>query len=298
MSTSIANAASAANEENERTIRREKINAAIRYTVLIIVGFLMLYPLLWMFTAAMKPNHEIFSSMSLIPSEWSLEGFINGWKTGTEFTFGHYILNTFLYVLPKVFFTVVSSTIVAYAFARFEIPWKKFWFATLIASILLPQSVLLIPQYIMFREMGLLDSYLPLYLPLAFATQGFFVFMLVQFLRGVPTDMEEAAMIDGCNSFQVLWHVVVPVIRPAIISVALFQFMWSVNDFLGPLIYVSSVEKYPIALALKMSIDVTEGAKWNEILAMASIAIIPSIVVFFMSQKYFIEGAASSGIKG
>jgi len=200
--------------------------------------------------------------------------------------------------LPKVFFTVVSSTIVAYAFARFEIPWKKFWFATLIASILLPQSVLLIPQYIMFREMGLLDSYLPLYLPLAFATQGFFVFMLVQFLRGVPTDMEEAAMIDGCNSFQVLWHVVVPVIRPAIISVALFQFMWSVNDFLGPLIYVSSVEKYPIALALKMSIDVTEGAKWNEILAMASIAIIPSIVVFFMSQKYFIEGAASSGIKG
>ncbi|MDW6001796.1 carbohydrate ABC transporter permease [Vibrio mangrovi] len=284
--------------ENERTIRREKINAAIRYTILIIVGAMMLYPLLWMFSAAMKPNHEIFSSMNLIPSEWSMEGFINGWKTGTEFTFGHYIINTFAYVLPKVFVTVVSSTIVAYGFARFDIPWKKFWFATLIATILLPQSVLLIPQYLMFREMGLLDTYLPLYLPFAFATQGFFVFMLIQFLRGVPTDMEEAAMIDGCNSFQVLWHVVVPVIRPAIISVALFQFMWSVNDFLGPLIYISSVEKYPIALALKMSIDVTEGAKWNEILAMASIAIIPSILVFFMSQKYFVEGVTSSGIKG
>ncbi|ELO1811611.1 carbohydrate ABC transporter permease [Vibrio fluvialis] len=303
MSTTItaqneASEVRASNVENECTLRREKINATIRYTVLIIVGIMMLYPLLWMFSAAMKPNHEIFSSMSLIPSEWSLEGFINGWKTGTEFTFGHYIMNTFLYVLPKVFFTVVSSTIVAYAFARFDIPWKKFWFATLIATILLPQSVLLIPQYLMFREMGLLDSYLPLYLPLAFATQGFFVFMLVQFLRGVPTDMEEAAMIDGCNSFQVLWYVVVPVIRPAIISVALFQFMWSVNDFLGPLIYVSSVEKYPIALALKMSIDVTEGARWNEILAMASIAIIPSIIVFFMSQKYFVEGVTSSGIKG
>ncbi|KUI97821.1 carbohydrate ABC transporter permease [Vibrio sp. MEBiC08052] len=284
--------------ENDRTIRREKINAAIRYTILIIVGVMMLYPLLWMFSAAMKPNHEIFSSMNLIPSEWSLDGFINGWKTGTEYTFGHYILNTFAYVLPKVFVTVVSSTIVAYGFARFDIPWKKFWFATLIATILLPQSVLLIPQYLMFREMGLLDSYLPLYLPFAFATQGFFVFMLIQFLRGVPTDMEEAAMIDGCNSFQVLWHVVVPVIRPAIISVALFQFMWSVNDFLGPLIYISSVEKYPIALALKMSIDVTEGARWNEILAMASIAIIPSILVFFMSQKYFVEGVTSSGIKG
>lgn len=286
------------NAENNRTLRREKINAFIRYVVLGVVGLMMLYPLLWMFTAALKPNHEIFTSMSLIPKEWSLEGFINGWKTGTEFTFGHYIINTFLYVVPKVFFTVVSSTIVAYGFARFDIPWKKLWFGTLIASILLPQTVLLIPQYLMFREMGLLDSYLPLYLPLAFATQGFFVFMLVQFLRGVPTDMEEAAMIDGCNSLQVLWHVVVPVIRPAIISVALFQFMWSVNDFLGPLIYVSSVEKFPIALALKMSIDVTEGARWNEILAMASIAIIPSIVVFFMSQKYFVEGVSNSGIKG
>ncbi|WP_432454632.1 MULTISPECIES: carbohydrate ABC transporter permease [unclassified Agarivorans] len=302
MATSMSTAEKAqvalANKENDRTIRREKINATIRYIILGAVGFAMLYPLLWMFSASLKPNHEIFSSMSLWPHEWSMEGFINGWKTGTEFTFGHYIYNTFAYVLPKVFFTVVSSTIVAYGFARFEIPWKGFWFATLIATILLPQSVLLIPQYLMFREMGLLDSYLPLYLPLAFATQGFFVFMLVQFLRGIPTDMEEAAMIDGCNSFQILWYVVVPVIRPAIISVALFQFMWSVNDFLGPLIYVSSVEKYPIALALKMSIDVTEGARWNEILAMASIAIIPSIVVFFMSQKYFVEGAASSGIKG
>ena len=286
------------NAENNRTLRREKINAFIRYVVLGVVGLMMLYPLLWMFTAALKPNHEIFTSMSLIPKEWSLEGFINGWKTGTEFTFGHYIINTFLYVVPKVFFTVVSSTIVAYGFARFDIPWKKLWFGTLIASILLPQTVLLIPQYLMFREMGLLDSYLPLYLPLAFATQGFFVFMLVQFLRGVPTDMEEAAMIDGCNSLQVLWHVVVPVIRPAILSVGVFHFMWSVNDFLGPLIYVSSVEKFPIALALKMSIDVTEGARWNEILAMASIAIIPSIVVFFMSQKYFVEGVSNSGIKG
>ncbi|MBD1572653.1 carbohydrate ABC transporter permease [Vibrio sp. S17_S38] len=292
------NSTKADNAENNRTLRREKINAFIRYVVLGVVGLMMLYPLLWMFTAALKPNHEIFTSMSLIPKEWSLEGFINGWKTGTEFTFGHYIINTFLYVVPKVFFTVVSSTIVAYGFARFDIPWKKLWFGTLIASILLPQTVLLIPQYLMFREMGLLDSYLPLYLPLAFATQGFFVFMLVQFLRGIPTDMEEAAMIDGCNSLQVLWHVVVPVIRPAIISVALFQFMWSVNDFLGPLIYVSSVEKFPIALALKMSIDVTEGARWNEILAMASIAIIPSIVVFFMSQKYFVEGVSNSGIKG
>ena len=214
------------------------------------------------------------------------------------YDFGHYMINTFKYVIPKVILTIISSTIVAYGFARFEIPWKKFWFATLIATMLLPSTVLLIPQYLMFREMGMLNSYLPLYLPTAFATQGFFVFMLIQFLRGVPRDMEEAAQIDGCNAWQVLWYVVVPILKPALISVALFQFMWSMNDFIGPLIYVYSVDKYPIALALKMSIDVTEGAPWNEILAMASISILPSIIVFFLAQRYFVQGVSSSGIKG
>ncbi|HBW9976846.1 sugar ABC transporter [Klebsiella pneumoniae] len=254
--------------------------------------------LAWMFSASFKPNHEIFTTLGLWPAHATWDGFINGWKTGTEYHFGHYMLNTFKYVIPKVVLTIISSTIVAYGFARFEIPWKKFWFATLITTMLLPSTVLLIPQYLMFREMGMLNSYLPLYLPLAFATQGFFVFMLIQFLRGVPRDMEEAAQIDGCNSIQVLWYVVVPILKPAIISVALFQFMWSMNDFIGPLIYVYSVDKYPIALALKMSIDVTEGAPWNEILAMASISILPSIIVFFLAQRYFVQGVTSSGIKG
>lgn len=240
-----------ADREVARTLRREKVSRVVRYVVLIFVGLLMLYPLAWMFSASFKPNHEIFTTLGLWPAHATWDGFINGWKTGTEYHFGHYMLNTFKYVIPKVVLTIISSTIVAYGFARFEIPWKKFWFATLITTMLLPSTVLLIPQYLMFREMGMLNSYLPLYLPLAFATQGFFVFMLIQFLRGVPRDMEEAAQIDGCNSIQVLWYVVVPILKPAIISVALFQFMWSMNDFIGPLIYVYSVDKYPIALALK-----------------------------------------------
>ena len=287
-----------ADREVARTLRREKVSRVVRYVVLIFVGLLMLYPLAWMFSASFKPNHEIFTTLGLWPAHATWDGFINGWKTGTEYHFGHYMLNTFKYVIPKVVLTIISSTIVAYGFARFEIPWKKFWFATLITTMLLPSTVLLIPQYLMFREMGMLNSYLPLYLPLAFATQGFFVFMLIQFLRGVPRDMEEAAQIDGCNSIQVLWYVVVPILKPAIISVALFQFMWSMNDFIGPLIYVYSVDKYPIALALKMSIDVTEGAPWNEILAMASISILPSIIVFFLAQRYFVQGVTSSAIKG
>ena len=192
--------------------------------------------------------------------------------------------------MPKVIVTVISSVLVAFGFARFNLPGKKLLFALLIATVLLPKCVLLIPQYLMFREFGWLDTFLPLYVPSAFATDGFFVFMIVQFMRSLPPDMEEAAVIDGCNSLQVLWHVVVPMIMPAVISVALFQFMWTMNDFLGPLIYLSSVEKYPVSLALKMSIDVTEATSWNQMLAMSTIALLPSLVVFFVAQRYFIEG--------
>lgn len=275
-----------------------RLNAAIRYGVLIGVGLLMLYPLLWMVAASFKPNHEIFGSIGLWPQEPTLDGIVKGWRTGTEYSFATYLANSFAFIIPKVALTVISSVLVAYGFARFKMPGKQLWFALMVATILLPKSVLLIPQYLMFREFGWLDTYLPLYVPCAFATDGFFVFMVVQFLRGIPPDMEEAAVIDGCNSVQVLWHVVVPVIMPAVISVALFQFMWSLNDFLYPLIYLSSVGKYPVALALKMAIDVTEATAWNQVLAMSTIALLPSLIVFFLAQRYFVEGITSGSVKG
>lgn len=275
-----------------------RLNASVRYGVLIGVGLIMLYPLFWMVAASFKPNHEIFGSIGLWPQSPTLDGIVQGWRTGTEYSFATYLLNSFAFIIPKVVLTVISSVLVAYGFARFRMPGKNLWFALMVATILLPKSVLLIPQYLMFRQFGWLDTYLPLYVPCAFATDGFFVFMVVQFLRGIPPDMEEAAVIDGCNSVQVLWHVVVPVIMPAIISVALFQFMWSLNDFLYPLIYLSSVGKYPVALALKMAIDVTEATAWNQVLAMSTIALLPSLVVFFLAQRYFVEGITSGAVKG
>ncbi|MGN6207886.1 carbohydrate ABC transporter permease [Asticcacaulis sp.] len=274
------------------------INAFIRYGLLIGIGFLMLYPLFWMIGGAFKNNHEIFASPGFIPAHPTTDGFTKGWKTSTEYTFTTYLLNTMKIVIPKVILTVISSVIVAYGFARFAIPGRKLLFALLMATVLLPKSVLLIPQYLMFREFGWLDTYLPLYIPQAFAVEGFFVFLIIQFMRSLPVDMEEAAVMDGCNSFQVLTLIVCPVILPAIISVALFQFMWSMNDFLQPLIYLSSVEKYPVALALKMSIDVTEATSWNEILAMSVIALAPSLILFFVAQKYFVEGVTSGAVKG
>ena len=274
------------------------LEPALRYAVLIGVGFLMLYPLLWMIGGAFKPNSEIFSSIGFWPKEPTTDGFVKGWRTSTEYSFTTYFLNTFAIIIPKVILTVISSVLVAFGFARFNIPGKRILFALLIATVLLPKSVLLIPQYLMFRSFGWLDTFLPLYVPSAFAVEGFFVFMIVQFLRSVPPDMEEAAVMDGCNSLQVLFYVVVPVILPAVISVVLFQFMWSMNDFLGPLIYLSSVDHYPVSLALKMSIDVTEATHWNEVLAMSTLALLPSLIVFFLAQKYFVEGIQVGAIKG
>ena len=187
---------------------------------------------------------------------------------------------------------------VAYAFARFEFWGKKTLFGIMVGTMMLPLIILRLPQYLMFKEFGWLDSYLPLIVPSAFATDTFFVFMLVQFLRGIPRDMEEAAQIDGCNPLQLLWHIIVPLLKPAIISVIVFQFIWTMNDFMGPLIYLSTVEKYPVSLALKMSIGATEEVEWASVLAISVVALLPSILVFFAAQRHFIEGASSSGIKG
>ena len=270
----------------------------VRTTLLLAVAVLMLYPLLWLVGASFKTNAQIFSEVGFIPDRIDFGAYVKGWKTSTEYTFATYFLNSFLITIPRIIVTVISCVLVAYAFARFEFWGKKFLFAVMIGTMMLPLIVLRLPQYLMFKEMGWLDTYLPLIVPSAFATDTFFVLMLVQFLRGIPRDMEEAAVIDGCNSLQLLWHIIVPLLKPAIISVIVFQFIWTMNDFMGPLIYLASVEKYPVSLALKMSIGATEEVEWANVIAISVVALIPSVVVFFLAQRHFIEGASSSGIKG
>ncbi|OUD08431.1 sugar ABC transporter permease [Marivivens niveibacter] len=281
-----------------KRIRNARISAFVRYVVLLAVGLVMLYPLIWLVGASFKTNNEIFANPGFMPQNPTLDGYIEGWKTSTPYTFGTFFLNSFKIILPKVIGTVISCTFVAYGFARFDFPFKKILFGSVIAILLLPNVVTRIPQYILFRDLGWLDSFLPLWVPSALAGDAFFVFMLVQFLRAIPGDMEEAARVDGANSWQTLLFIVVPMLAPALISVALFQFMWTMNDFLGPLIYISSVDKYPVSLALKLSIDTTEAFAWNRILAMSVLTITPALAVFFAAQKYFIEGISAGGIKG
>lgn len=277
---------------------RDRLQMALRYLALGVVGLVMLYPLLWLVAASFKSNAEIFGGVGLLPSQLDFGAYLRGWKTSSEYTFATYFLNSALIVVPRIVVTVVSCVLVAYAFARFDFWGKRVLFAVMVATLMLPQIILRIPQYLMFKELGWLDSYLPIIVPSAFATDTFFVFMLVQFLRGIPRDMEEAAQIDGCNPLQVLLYVIVPLLKPAIVSVVVFQFIWTMNDFMGPLIYLSSVEKYPVSLALKMTIGATEEVEWASAIAISVVALLPSVAVFFAAQRHFIEGAASSGIKG
>lgn len=294
----MANDSVMTNAEILKTRRREQINAAIRYAMLIFVGLVMLYPLVWLVGASFKTNTEIFTEIGFIPSHIDFGSYIKGWKTGTEYTFATYFLNSFKMIVPKILCTMASAVLVGYAFARFNFWGKKTLFTILISSLMLPQIVLRVPSYLMFKEFGWLDSYLPIWVPSAFGIDVFFTFMVVQFLRGIPQDMEEAAQIDGCNSFQVLWHIIIPLLKPALASVVVFQFIWTMNDFMGPLIYISSVEKYPVSLALRMAVSADSDVEWSSAIAISVVALTPSILVFFSAQRYFVQGIASTGVKG
>ena len=280
---------------------KRKISTFLRYFVLIAVGFVMVYPLIWMVGATFKTNNEIFSSVGFIPKNPTLDGYKNAMKSyGGDIDLVKAMINTYSIVIPKVVFTIISATITAYGFARFEFKGKGILFAVLMSTLFLPQVVLNVPQYIMFNKFGWINHpmYLALIVRTIFATDTYFVFMLIQFLRNIPRELEEAAKIDGCNSIKTLWYVIVPMLKPSIVSCALFQFMWSSNDFMGPLLYVNTPARYPASIFVKMSMDGDTGFDWNRVLAMSLISIIPSLIVFFLAQDSFIDGIAAGGVKG
>lgn len=277
------------------------VSTFLRYTILILVGIVMVYPLLWMLSATFKSNNEIFSGIGLIPKKVTFSGYINAMKSYSgDINIIKSMINTYCYVIPKVVFTIVSATVTAYGFGRFRFRGRNVLFAVLMSSLFLPQVVLNVPQYVMFNNFGWVDSklYLPLIVPSLVAIDTYFVFMLIQFMRNLPKEMEEAAKIDGCNVVQILIKIITPMLKPAIVSCALFQFMWSSNDFMGPLLYVKTPERYPAAIFVKLSMDADNGFDWNRVLAVSLISIIPSLVVFFMAQKNFVDGISAGSIKG
>lgn len=280
--------------------RKQKniLNTVIRYIVLIAVGLVMIYPMIWMIGASFKSsNAEIFSSIGFIPKSPTFAGYKAGWFA-TTYNFGVYMLNTYKFVIPKVIGTIISATVTAYGFSRFKFKGNGFLFGLCLATLFLPQVVLNVPQFLLFSKLRWLDSYAPLIVPSFFAVDTYFVFMLVQFMRSISYELEEAAQIDGCNSLQRLWFVIVPMVKPSLVSCALFQFMWSSNDFMGPLIYVNSVQKFPASLGLRLFMDAESGFEWNRVLALSIVTILPSLIVFFLAQDQFVEGISAGGVKG
>ncbi|MCD4987715.1 carbohydrate ABC transporter permease [Enterococcus gallinarum] len=260
----------------------------------------MLYPILWLIGSSFKENNsQIFTSISFIPTSLDFTPYIEGWMTNTEYTFTTYFINTFKIVIPRIVFVTISSAITAYGFSRFDFPGKKILFGLLISTLFLPGVVTQVPMYLLWSKLGFLDTYVPLVAATLFAQNTFYVFMLIQFMRAIPLDLDEVALIDGCGPIKRFYYVILPLVRPSLIAIALFEFMGAIGDFMGPLIYISSVDKYPISLALKMAVDTTSSsANWNQILAMSIVSLLPSLIVFFSAQKYFIEGISTSGMKG
>ena len=267
------------------------------YLIIAVIGVVLLYPIIWMFCASFKTNEEIFGSVALLPKSFDFHYYVEGW-TASTMTYTQFFANTALLVLPTVVLTVCSCGLVAYGFARFRFPGKKVLFALLIATLMLPNAVIVIPRYALYNRFGWVNTYLPFYVPALLGCYPFFVFMLVQFMRGLPRDLDESAYIDGCGTFRVLVQILLPLLKPALFSAGLFQFMWTYNDYFNSLIFINSVSKYPVSLALRLSMDSESVIVWGKLMAMSFVVVLPLIILFFAAQKYFVEGIATTGMKG
>lgn len=267
--------------------------------LLIIAGaFIMIYPLFWMISASFKPNTEIFRNTSLIPETFTLENYRYGWKGLSGVTFGHFFLNTFMLVAACIVGNIFSCSMAAYAFARLEFALRRVWFALMLVTMMLPFHVTIIPQYIMFNQLDMINTYWPLILPKYFAAEGFFVFLMVQFIRSIPRELDEAVKIDGGGPFMLYGYLIMPLALPAIITTTIFTFIWTWNDFFAQMLYISELKLYTVSLGLRMFLDAMGQNQWGAMFAMSTLSLIPLFVIFVFFQRYLIEGIATGSLKG
>jgi multiple sugar transport system permease protein len=280
-----------------------KTHTVVRHTLthlfIIALGLFMIYPVIWMMVSSFKPNNMIFSDPGLIPKAVTLENYISGWKGYAGTPFGRFFANSLIMCAVAIIGNLISCTMAAYAFGRLEFAGRNFWFAVMMVTLMLPAHVTLVPRYILFNTFGWVGSYLPLLVPKFLAADAFFVFLLVQFIRSLPKELDEAATIDGCGKVGVFLHIIVPLAGPALVTVALFTFLWTWDDFFNQLLYLTKPETLTVARALRTFVgDAGAVSNWGGALAMATLSIIPSFILFFSLQKYFVQGITTTGIKG
>lgn len=278
--------------------RRSFREAVIYYVMATLVGIIMVYPILWLFASSLKGPSEIWLNMSsLIPKQIAWNNYVEGWAGFGGINFGVFFTNSFLYATISTIAAVSASTLVAYGFSRIKFFGRGFWFTCMILTLMLPSQVQIIPQYIFFSKIGWINSYLPLIIP-RFGGQAFFIFMIMQFIRGIPTELDEAAEIDGCSRAGIFFRIILPLVQPAIITASIFSFYWTWEDFLTPVIYLNDPHMYTISLALRSFADPSSATNWGAIFAMSSLSLLPVFFIFVFFQRYLVEGISTTGLKG
>jgi ABC-type glycerol-3-phosphate transport system permease component len=275
-----------------RGIRR--FNSISGYTVLMVLAAIFMIPLYWMFSTALKSPQQTFA----IPPEWvpAPPQWNNFARVFEEVPFGRFYLNTFFLAFVNIVGHLVSVTLVAYGFARLRFPGRNILFLIMLSTLMIPYQVTLVPRFILFSKLGMINTYWPLTLP-AFTGSPFLIFLVRQYMMSIPFDLDEAAYIDGANRFDVFWRIILPLTRPALMLVIVFTFIDVWNDFLQPLIYLNDPDLFTVSLGLSFFQGARE-TNWNLLMAGSVLAMIPPLVLFFFAQKQLIGGISVEGLKG
>jgi multiple sugar transport system permease protein len=281
-----------------RRVKRKTWQTAIWFVVLITITAVVLYPLVWLLFSTFKPNSEFGQNMGLLPNSPTLDNYAKVMEGIAGVPMWRFFANSLIIAVGSVIGTVLSSALAAYAFARVHFKGLGVLFAAMIGTLLLPFHVVIIPQYIIFQRLDMIDTFIPLLLPKFLATEAFFVFLLVQFIRQMPRDMDEAARIDGAGHLRIFWSIILPLIKPALITCSIFAFIWAWNDFLGPLLYLTSPENYPLPIALRLYNDQTSVSDYGATVTASFIALIPVLLFFLVFQRFLVDGVATQGLKG
>ncbi|NDL57461.1 carbohydrate ABC transporter permease [Phytoactinopolyspora mesophila] len=275
------------------TSRRRRL---LKHALLIAFGFVMLYPLLWMLSSSIKPSELIFREPSLIPSAFDFSNYVTGWNALAH-PFHRYLLNSGVIVAASVIGNLLTCSMAAYAFARLEFRGKKVFFAVMLATVMLPIHVVIVPQYILFSQLDWINTYYPLIVPKFLATDAFFIFLMVQFIRSLPRELDDAARIDGCGHLRIYWRVIMPLCTPALATTAIFTFIWVWNDFFSQLIFITDPDMYTVPVALRTFVDSQGESAWGPLFAMSMVALGPIFGFFLAGQRYLVRGIATTGIK-
>ncbi|MBO3731741.1 carbohydrate ABC transporter permease [Glycomyces niveus] len=274
----------------------QPVRSIMKHALLILCVLVMLYPVLWMVVSSLRPNDVIFRDPSLLLNDLETGNYAEGWNAFAD-PFSVYLVNSSIVVLGAIVGNLVSCSMAAYAFARLEFTAKRWWFAIMLLTIMLPIHVIIVPQYVLFAQLGWVNTFLPLIVPKLLATDAFFVFLMVQFIRGVPIELDEAARIDGAGHPRIFAQIILPLMVPALATTAIFTFIWTWNDFFSQLIYLTDPDIYTVPLALRAFVDAQSGTNWGAALAMSVVSLVPIFLVFLFGQRFLLRGIATTGGK-